>query len=120
MLFATEPDAAAIGAFLQILFWVTGSVGAILVAVAAVKSAFFKKTTPESEYLTRGEFDKQLNRLEDEIKDIRKKFHDLRNSLHAINLRIVWMSGIMVNIQHKVDPTAVVQPMPNISEQDEA
>lgn len=124
MLFAEgNPDAATIGAWITNLFWLIGTFCAVIVAVAHVVMASRKsKPSPESEYITRGELTREIDRLDKELKAlqdyIRIRTHDQSTKIHVINLRLVWMMALLTQLCGKQG--IVVPAEPSISVNDEA
>lgn len=130
MLFADSvPDPKILGDVLQVIFYMAGSIAAVVVAAAAVLALLKKTAVPrEIEYVTRGEIDKDfaridvaLARIDAEVKATRdytsERTHALGNKLHVINLRMVHMGGMMTQVCAKLG--IVASPEPQISAQDE-
>ena len=149
MLAESSPDATALGSWMQIAFYILGILCAVIVALVHVASYFRKeRPAPDSELVTRGEITavtariekdlrelkdtgfvtrvelgREVDRLDKEVKDLKtymsSRTHDLANKLHAINIRIVWMMGVLTQLAGKTDGVSIPSE-PMISTVDEA
>lgn len=137
MLFADAPDATALGQVIQIFFYIAGGLGGIMLAIASLMN-MLKKTppalpSPDSEFVTRGELDRHLERIsnaiesrfravESDVETLRiytqDRTHDLSNKIHAINLRIVYATTLLSQVCAKMGID--IPPMPAIDTKDEA
>lgn len=116
-------DSAALGSWMQIAFFVLGTVCAVVVATVHVLQAMRKESPkPESEYVTRGELMREVGRVEADIKELKTyvqaRMHDQSNKLHAINLKIVWIMGLLAQLCAKQGIPVPAEP--SISTDDEA
>lgn len=124
MLFADgNPDVATVGAWMTNLFWFVGTICAVVVAVAHIVLASRKtKPAPESEYITRGELSREIDRLDKDLKAIqeynRVTKHDQGKMIHVINLRLVWVMALLTQLCGKQG--IPVPEQPTISVNDEA
>ena len=120
----STPDPAALGLWIQIFFYIVLAVCGVISTVAVVVKAIRRKDpAPDAEYVTRGEMMREISRIDADLKDlktyIQTRTHDLANKLHAINIRIVWMMGLLTQLASKTDGVTVPgEPM--ISTPDEA
>ena len=118
------PDAAALGVWIQIAFFLLGTICAVVVATIHVLQYQRKESPkPESEFVTRGELVQVITRIDMDMKEIRTytqtRMHDMGNKLHAINIRIVWIMGVLAQLAGKTDGVTIpAEPM--ISTPDEA
>lgn len=117
-------DNAALGSWMQIAFFILGTICAVVVATVHVLQAMRKDSPkPDSEYVTRGELIQVINRVDMDLKEIRtytqSRMHDMANKLHAINIRIVWIMGVLAQLAGKTEGVTIpAEPM--ISTPDEA
>lgn len=169
----STPDPTALGQWIQIFFYIVLAVCGVISTIAVVIKALRKKEpSPDSDYITRGEMEGKVGRIEDEadklkdqiikeskelkeaiqkdlkeLKDtaanfvtraeltrevdridkdskeiksyIQTRMHDQGNKLHAINLRIVWIMGVLTQLAGKTDDVKI-PPEPMIATPDEA
>lgn len=114
-------DPNALGAWLICAAAVIGIIH--LGLSAAVNLQKLRTSKPASEeHVTRAELDKDLARIDSDLRELRTytrdRLHAQGNKLHAINLRIVYMTGILTQIADKQNIT--LAPPPTISTDDEA
>lgn len=117
------PDPAALGLWIQIFFYIVLAICGVVTTIAVVIKAIRKKDpAPDAEYVTRGEMMREITRIDTDLKDlktyIQARTHDLSNKLHAINIRIVWMMGLLTQLASRTDGVAVPDE-PTISSTDE-
>lgn len=115
------PDPSTLGVAVQLFFYVAGGIGGLLVAAAAVVTIFRSRPAPDQQTVTRAELDKDVNRLDQDIKTLRdytqNRIHALSNKVHVVNLRLVYLIGLIAQVCRKHD--IEVPPMPNDATSDE-
>lgn len=133
LLFGADPDVSAIGSFVQVFMYIAVSVASIIGAVAGIVVLMRRPEKPPSEnYVTRAELQQEttrnlmsmkgeIARLETEIRDLRnytsERTHDMGKRMHVINLRIVYIMGLLTQLCAKQG--IVVPSEPTISPADE-
>lgn len=116
MLFAENvPDAATLGPWMQNFFYVIGAICAVAVTVTNVLAAMRRRqSSPDSEYVTRGELSREISRVNADSKafqnEIRAQSAEQSRRLYAVDLRLVWMSGLLTQICDKQGISASAQP----------
>lgn len=116
------PDAAALGLWIQIAFYILLAVCGVVVAIVHVLQYQRKEAPrPGTEYVTRDELAKEITRLETDHKELRaymqSRMHDLNNKLHAINIRIVWMMGLLTQLCGKQGIPIPAEPTISIADE---
>jgi len=123
-LFASvESDPALFGSTVLVLIAVVSVVCVLVSTAINVWTALHKpKEKPDLEYVTRGEMNRELDRLEENLKTLDRYVHEathgMNGRLHTINLRIVFLMGLLTQLCSKQG--IAVPPEPTISAPDEA
>lgn len=142
LLAESAPDPTALGTWISIMVYILLAICGVIVAIVHVLTYLRKgQPAPDTEFVTRGELARDMTRLETEVKDVRQyvnseanrletkiddvkqyisvRTHDMANKIHVINLRIVWIMGVLAQLAGKQDGVSI-PPEPMINTTDEA